>query len=59
MLAYHHLVRGEAVQLPEAPVYENYIHGCSGATRPTATPYWRQYLAGVKDRRRWSLQSAG
>ncbi|HEX7154408.1 MAG TPA: amino acid adenylation domain-containing protein [Thermoanaerobaculia bacterium] len=48
MLAYHGLVRGEAVQLPEAPVYENYIQWLQRRNVSDAHTYWRQYLADVE-----------
>ncbi|HEV7920011.1 MAG TPA: amino acid adenylation domain-containing protein [Thermoanaerobaculia bacterium] len=44
MLAYQHLVRGEAVKFADAPLYESYIQWLEQQDASEARAYWREYL---------------
>jgi len=48
MLAYQHLVRGEAVQFGEAPLYQNYIQWLEQRDAAEGRAYWREYLAPIE-----------
>ncbi|HEX9981849.1 MAG TPA: amino acid adenylation domain-containing protein, partial [Thermoanaerobaculia bacterium] len=48
MLAYQLLSRGESVQWPDAPVYENYIQWLQRRDADEARGFWRSALDGIE-----------
>ncbi len=48
MLAYRLLSRGESVQWPDAPVYENYIQWLQRRDADEARGFWRAALDGIE-----------
>jgi amino acid adenylation domain-containing protein/non-ribosomal peptide synthase protein (TIGR01720 family) len=48
MLAYQLLSRGESVQWPDAPVYENYIQWLQRRDADEARGFWRAAMGGIE-----------
>ena len=48
LFAYQRLLEGQPVQLPETPLYENYIQWLSRRDPSEARAYWRETLADVE-----------